>query len=160
MSEQPAIPTIENLIAGREVPAAAGETLDKLAPATGAMLSRLVRSRAADIDAAVTAAGEAQPAWGRQTPVARGAVLRRIAHLAGGDVEAHRATQAADRQVDLGAQAAAGTANGLIFRPPFLAPAACWWARTIVESMIRYSKSGSSDIAARCATIFPCGSTG
>ncbi len=87
MSEQPAIPTIENLIAGREVPAAAGETLDKLAPATGAMLSRLVRSRAADIDAAVTAAGEAQPAWGRQTPVARGAVLRRIAHLLERDAE-------------------------------------------------------------------------
>jgi hypothetical protein len=24
------------------------------------------------------------------------------------------------------------------------APAACWWARTMVESTIRYSKSGSS----------------
>src|SRR5881394_2641714 len=47
----------------------------------------------------------------------------------------------------LGAQAAARTADRLIFRPPFLAPAACWWARTMVESTIRYSKSGSSDIA-------------
>jgi hypothetical protein len=41
-------------------------------------------------------------------------------------MEAHRAAEAADRQVDLGAQAAAGEANGLIFRPPFLAPAECW----------------------------------
>src|SRR5438046_8034617 len=47
----------------------------------------------------------------------------------------------------LGAQAAARTADRLIFRPPFLAQAACWWARTMVESTIRYSKSGSSDIA-------------
>jgi hypothetical protein len=31
--------------------------------------------------------------------------------------------------VDLRAQAAAGAVKGLIFRPPFLAPAACWWAR-------------------------------
>ena len=32
---------------------------------------------------------------------------------------------------------------------PFLAPAACWWARTMVESTIKYSKSGSSDIASK-----------
>ena len=44
----------------------------------------------------------------------------------------------------LGAQAAARAADRLIFRPPFFAPAACWCARTMVESTIRYSKSGSS----------------
>jgi len=41
--------------------------------------------------------------------------------------------------MDLGAPPAAGAAEGLIFSPPFLAPEACWWARTIVESTIRYS---------------------
>src|SRR6516162_9360612 len=51
--------------------------------------------------------------------------------------------------MDLGAQAAARATDGLIFRPPFLAPAACWWARTMVESTIRYSKSGSSDSASK-----------
>lgn len=42
-----------------------------------------------------------------------------------------------------------GAAKGLIFRPPFLAPAACWWARMMVLSTIRYSKSGSSDMASK-----------
>src|SRR5882672_11593195 len=51
--------------------------------------------------------------------------------------------------MNLGAQATARAADRLIFRPPFLAPAACWWARTMVESTIRYSKSGSSDIASK-----------
>src|SRR6266851_2327991 len=51
--------------------------------------------------------------------------------------------------MNLGAQATARAADCLIFRPPFLAPAACWWARTMVESTIRYSKSGSSDIASK-----------
>jgi hypothetical protein len=38
------------------------------------------------------------------------------------------------------AQPATGTSTCLIiliFRPPFFAPAACWWARTMIESMIR-----------------------
>src|SRR5260370_27508997 len=51
--------------------------------------------------------------------------------------------------MNLGAQATARAADRLILRPPFLAPAACWWARTMVESTIRYSKSGSSDIASK-----------
>src|SRR5690606_34950232 len=56
--------------------------------------------------------------------------------------------------VDLGAQAAARTAKGLIFSP-FFAPEACWWARMMVESTIRYSKSGSSDIAAKTRHQMP-----
>lgn len=50
--------------------------------------------------------------------------LRHIAALAGGEDNPGWATQAADGQVDLGAQAAAGSANGLMLRPLF-APAAC-----------------------------------
>ncbi|HTN24094.1 MAG TPA: aldehyde dehydrogenase family protein, partial [Solirubrobacteraceae bacterium] len=79
---------IENFIAGQEVAAAAGETLEKFAPATGALLSLVTRSRAADVDAAVSAAAAAQPGWGRTTPVARGAVLRRLAQLLERDAEA------------------------------------------------------------------------
>ena len=80
--------TIENFIAGHEVAAAAGETIEKFAPATGELLSLVTRSRAADVDAAVSAAAAAQPGWGATTPVARGAVLRRLAQLLERDAEA------------------------------------------------------------------------
>ena len=51
--------------------------------------------------------------------------LRHIAAMTGSQCAPDWATKAANREMDLGAQTAAGTANGLIFRPPFLAPAAC-----------------------------------
>lgn len=70
---------IPNVIGGDERPAIAGEWLDKTAPATGEPISRLARSRAADVSAAVDAALAAQPAWARETVAARGVLLRRIA---------------------------------------------------------------------------------
>lgn len=47
--------------------------------------------------------------------------------------------------VDLGAQAAARPAQALGIRPPLTlrAPAACWWARTMVLSIISHSRSAS-----------------
>jgi hypothetical protein len=47
--------------------------------------------------------------------------------------------------MDLGAQAAARSAQTLGIRPPLTlrAPAACWWARTMVESIINHSRSAS-----------------
>src|SRR3954462_14766478 len=71
--------------------------------------------------------------------------LRGIAGLAGGEHEADRAAEPSHGEVDLGGQAAARASDRLIASPPF-APLACWWARTIVESMIRYPKYGSSVI--------------
>ena len=50
-------------------------------------------------------------------------------------------------------------ADGLILSPPF-APAACWWARTMAESTVRYSKSGSSDTAAKIRFQTPPSSNG
>src|SRR6266849_1783344 len=44
-------------------------------------------------------------------------------------------------------QAQDEAADRTSFRPPFL-PAACWCARTMVESIMTYSKSGSSAMAA------------
>jgi len=73
--------TVHNVIGGEERPAASGQTLEKRAPATGQVLSHVARSGAQDVDAAISAAAAAQPAWARETPVARGAVLRRIAQL-------------------------------------------------------------------------------
>src|SRR5258705_5338932 len=83
---------------------------------------------------------------GRQS-LDQGGRLRCIALLTCGKREPHRTSQAANGHMYLGAQATARATDRLIFRPPFFAPAACWCARTMVESTIRYSKSGSSDIA-------------
>ena len=55
----------------------------------------------------------------------QGGGLRRVALLACGQGNPHGTAQAANGHMDLGAQAAARAADRLIFRPPFLAPAAC-----------------------------------
>src|SRR5438876_5505334 len=78
----------------------------------------------------------------------QGMSLRDVVALAACKDEAYRQAQAADHQVNLAGQAAARAADRLILRPPF-APAACWCARTMVESTIAYSKSGSSDRATK-----------
>ena len=68
-----------NFIGGQECAARGGEEYPKLAPATGSRLCSVVRSRAADVDAALRAARAAQPAWAEATPVFRGDLLREIA---------------------------------------------------------------------------------
>jgi aldehyde dehydrogenase (NAD+) len=70
-----------NVVAGEEREARAGETLDKFDPATGELQSRLARSRAEDVDAAIGVAAAVQPEWARRPPPDRGALLRRIAQL-------------------------------------------------------------------------------
>ena len=68
-----------NFVDGRAVPPASRTWLDKLRPADGTLLCRLARSGPEDVDAAVTAARAAQPAWAEHTPVARGEILRELA---------------------------------------------------------------------------------
>ena len=51
------------------------------------MRSRVARSGRADVEAAVAAAADAQPAWAQRTAVDRGLVLRRIAELLARDRE-------------------------------------------------------------------------
>ena len=80
--------------------------------------------------------------------------LENVVHLAAGQDEADGIAKCIDTDTDLGAQAAARTPDRLIFAPPF-APAACWWARTMVESMIRYSKSGLSISALKMRSQTP-----
>ena len=72
---------VPNVIGGEERPAASGATFEKLAPATGKVLSTVARSDAADVEAAIAAAVEAQPAWAARTVEERGRILRRIAQL-------------------------------------------------------------------------------
>ncbi|MGE5689135.1 MAG: aldehyde dehydrogenase family protein, partial [Pseudomonadota bacterium] len=70
---------VPNLVDGAEAPAASGEWVDKHRPADGALLLRLARSDADDVGRAVAAARRAQRAWARETPVARGDLVREIA---------------------------------------------------------------------------------
>ena len=68
--------------------------------------------------------------------------------------KACRVAQRIDRGMDLGAQAASAASEGLfVWIPPF-APALCWWARTMVASIMAYSLSASCAKASntRCQT--------
>jgi hypothetical protein len=64
--------------------------------------------------------------------------LGRIMSLPGGKYEADRPPCLIDGEVDLGAQTTSGTPQSRILSPPFPV-AACWCARTMVLSIIRYS---------------------
>lgn len=68
-----------NLVGGRNLPAASEQQLDDLDPATGALLSRIPRSAAADVDAAVEAATRAAPAWAATPTAARADLLDAVA---------------------------------------------------------------------------------
>jgi hypothetical protein len=67
-----------------------------------------------------------------------------VVPLARQENETRQIAQRIDQRDDLGRQTAARSADGLILSPP-LAPVPFWWTRTMVPSMIAYSKSGSSD---------------
>jgi aldehyde dehydrogenase (NAD+) len=72
---------IPNLIAGTSAAAACGEWLEKLRPTDGSFLCRVARSRAEDVDVAVSAARAAQTPWAERTPVERGEIVRELALL-------------------------------------------------------------------------------
>ncbi|MFI9637058.1 aldehyde dehydrogenase family protein [Nocardia sp. NPDC051929] len=71
-----------NLIGGRWVPAASGETIDVVNPATGGTLGTIAASGAADVDAAVAAARAAfEGPWSRWTPHQRRSLILRVHDL-------------------------------------------------------------------------------
>ncbi|MCI2416515.1 aldehyde dehydrogenase family protein [Saccharopolyspora sp. K220] len=82
-------PPVENahLIGGEWVPAASGQTIEVINPATGQVLANVPRGTAADVDAAVTAAQAAFPAWRDTNATARGALIAAWARL----IEQHEA---------------------------------------------------------------------
>lgn len=67
------------VIGGRRVPAAGGEWLDSVNPATGEHLGRFPRCAADDVDAAAAAASAAFPAWARAPAAERAALLHQLA---------------------------------------------------------------------------------
>lgn len=66
-------------IGGRQVPAREGETIDAVDPASGEVIGRFPRCRAADVEDAVAAAGAALPEWRAASPLQRAALVNRIA---------------------------------------------------------------------------------
>ena len=70
---------VQNLIGGKHSPARSGAVLDNINPATGSIIGTVPRSNAGDVDAAVHAALEAQPAWGSMPIDERAQWLDRIA---------------------------------------------------------------------------------
>ena len=67
-----------------------------------------------------------------------------VVALAGKQQEARQVAERIDERDDFRRQPASRSADGLILSPP-LAPVPCWWTRTMVPSMMAYSKSGSGD---------------
>ncbi|XRQ10511.1 aldehyde dehydrogenase family protein [Actinomadura welshii] len=72
-----------HLIGGEWVPAAGGETIEVVDPATGEPLGAVPRGTAADVDAAVRAATAAFPAWRDTNATRRAELLARWAALIG-----------------------------------------------------------------------------
>ncbi len=81
MSTEGAIVDFPQVIDGHPGPAASGEWLDSVDPATGMVWARVPASAATDVDAAVAAAQGAFPAWWGLPALARAAHLRRIAEV-------------------------------------------------------------------------------
>jgi aminomuconate-semialdehyde/2-hydroxymuconate-6-semialdehyde dehydrogenase len=76
-----------NFIDGRLAPAAGGEWLDDVDPATGSVYARVASSDAQDVDRAVAAAVRAFPAWSITPAVERARKLRMLARLIERDLE-------------------------------------------------------------------------
>lgn len=70
--------TVLNWIGGKEVPASDGTFFTKCSPHDSAELYSVARSKKEDVDAAVSAAREAQAAWAATPAVQRGHMLHQI----------------------------------------------------------------------------------
>ncbi len=84
---QPFPQQIPNWLNGEEVPALCGEWVEKYSPHSGEVISHLARSHKEDVDAAVSAARSAQPAWAKTPAVQRGNLLHKICNLLEGRQE-------------------------------------------------------------------------
>jgi len=72
---------IDLLIGGRDVPAASGESYDRIDPVTGDVATSAAAASADDARAAVAAASAAFPAWAAMGPSERRALLNKAADL-------------------------------------------------------------------------------
>lgn len=90
-------PELHNFIGGRFVPASSGESIDDLGPGTGAVLTRIPRSGAADVSRAVAAAEAAlEGAWSRTTTAERADLLDAVADAIEARIDVLAALESAD----------------------------------------------------------------
>lgn len=78
--------------------------------------------------------GPAGPRAGHPYRVHHGRELGAVVGVPACQHERERAARSVAGQVDFAGQTAAGPSEGRAAEPLFRAPAACWWARTMVES--------------------------
>src|SRR5437764_3467414 len=71
----------KNLVGGKWVDAASGETMEVVNPATGEPVAEVPRGGVEDVDRAVAAASAALPAWLDSTPKERSELLHRLADV-------------------------------------------------------------------------------
>ncbi len=76
-----AIPEIGHHIGGRNAPGRSARSQDVFNPATGAVTGRVALANAAEVDAAVSAAKAAFPAWGDTPPIRRARVMFKFLEL-------------------------------------------------------------------------------
>ena len=96
MAEATQALTALNLIDGALHPAAGGEWLEGVEPATGQSWGRVASSDARDVDRAVAAATAAAPAWAALPAAARGRHLRSLARLIERDLDQLAAAESLD----------------------------------------------------------------
>lgn len=80
-------PRLSQRIGGRKMAPASGGYLDDVDPATNRVLCKVPRGNAEDVEMAVAAAKQAQPAWGATPLAERCRILRKTAELIERDLE-------------------------------------------------------------------------
>lgn len=95
MATETSIPVLSNYVGGNWREASASDRLEDVNPATGSLIAHVPLSGADDVDAAVSAARAAFPAWRATSPIVRArAVMRLRESLAGHHEElAHLVTE-------------------------------------------------------------------
>ena len=93
-SAAPTAPTLKMVIGGEQVPAADGATFDVVSPVTGAVIARVPKGGAEDVDRAVRAAQKAfDGEWRTWSQTRRGQTLQRFAGLIRDHLEELSATE-------------------------------------------------------------------
>lgn len=78
MATETSIPVLANYVGGNWREASASERLDDVNPATGSLVAHVPLSGADDVDAAVSAARAAFPAWRATSPIVRARAVMRL----------------------------------------------------------------------------------
>ncbi|WP_298889119.1 aldehyde dehydrogenase family protein [uncultured Serinicoccus sp.] len=102
------------LVAGSSL--AVGDTYDNVDPADGSVLGQVARGGAAEVDQAVRAAAQAQPAWAATPTEQRADVLTRLAALVDRDREQLARTESQDTGKPLSQARADATVAARYFR--------------------------------------------